>query len=101
MYDTIYSYFFGVSGLSCEESLDSAALNAVLMRSRAQCCVWQLSLFPVIVLNYMTDRVAFTHAMRATHQADFRDPYEDQTWSCERCESGLGRGMHGLASNVM
>lgn len=37
------------------------------------CCVWQLSLFPVIVLSHMTNRVAFTHAMRASHQADIRD----------------------------
>lgn len=65
------------------------------------CCVWQLSLFPVIVLNHMTDRVAFTHATRASHQADFRGQYEDQKWSCERCEIRLGSSVDKWSFNVL
>lgn len=30
--------------------------------------------FPAIVLSHMTHRVAFTHATRASHPADIRDP---------------------------
>lgn len=49
----------------------------------------------------MTDRVAFTHAMRASHQADFRDQYEDQKWSCERSEIRLGLSVDKLTFHVL